>query len=156
MTGVTKELLTAGLAALALVGLGGCFWVSKDLPARAAVFFSDLIGSVGGPGEVTVSVTGAPCGGLAALVVGWGGIGLRFDPAQFRVTDIQGRERVRDPGQVHRQHGRRGPVRGREPGRGRDDRQRGSHRRNPPWRGGAEPGSGSDQPPARRVRRGLR
>ncbi|MBC7220724.1 hypothetical protein H5T55_04550 [Candidatus Bipolaricaulota bacterium] len=90
MRTVAKGLLAAGVAALAWVGLGGCFWISKDLPATTTVFFSDLIGNVDGPGEVTVTVAQVPCDGLAALAVGWGGIGLRFDPAQFQVTDVQG------------------------------------------------------------------
>lgn len=86
----TKRLLVAGVAVLALVGLGGCFWISKEVPTGARLLFSDLTGSVGGPGEVTVSAVNMPCDGLSGLVVGWGCTGFKFDPTQFQVDDVVG------------------------------------------------------------------
>lgn len=86
----TKRLLVAGVAVLALVGLGGCFWISKEVPTGARLLFSDLTGSVGGPGQVTVAAVDLPCGGLTGLVVGWGCTGFKFNPTQFQVDDVVG------------------------------------------------------------------
>jgi len=72
-----------------LIGLAGCF-VATSSTGEATVSFSHLVATVGGPGEVTVSVRSMPGGGLGALAVGTDGSGFRYDPTQFRVTGVVG------------------------------------------------------------------
>ncbi len=85
-----RTVVVGGLLALAL-GLAGCFFISRPPITEATLVFSDLTGSVGGQGEITVSVSEMPGGGLAVIVVGMSATGgLLYDPAQFQPTDVVG------------------------------------------------------------------
>lgn len=84
-----KFLFAIGLFSLGF-GLGGCFWLSQPPPVQATLIFSDLVGPVGRQGEVKVSATRMPGGGLAGLVVGFSADGLKYDATQFQVTEVQG------------------------------------------------------------------
>ena len=86
----TKRVLVAGVAVLTLLGLGGCFWIGKDIPTGVKLLFSDLTGSVGEAGEVTVAVVDMPCDGLSGLAVGVGCTGFQYNPAEFQVTAVEG------------------------------------------------------------------
>jgi len=91
-----KALVLGGLITVIGVLLSGCSLAPPPL-AEATLMFSDLVGPVGGQGEIKVSVANMPGGGLSALVVGsesspgaedW--LGLEYDPTQFQVTEVQG------------------------------------------------------------------
>jgi len=91
-----KALMLGGLIAVIGMFLSNCF-LAPPSPTVATLMFSDLVGPVGGQGEVKVSVVNMPGGGLSALVVGsesvpgaedW--LGLQYDPAQFQVTELRG------------------------------------------------------------------
>ncbi len=87
-----KKLVLGGLVVLLGMVLSGCFLAPPPV-VDATLIFSDLVGPVGGQGEVKVSVAKMPDGGLAGLAVGSAPasvVGLTYDPTQFQVTKVEG------------------------------------------------------------------